>query len=169
MTIASLFRALDGVSPLRDRKRSLEGGGGSQEALVLPVKLRDNGTKGGTVAARICVEETAMKIWTATLLCVGLVAGCATPDDRILFDGHFYKAKLRKVDRQLDVFTVSVKPVSKSLTGALAAGEYEAIKYCVTNFGNSDILWNLGPDAPQGQYRIENDTVTLQGRCPDAT
>lgn len=109
-----------------------------------------------------------MKNWTGIVLCMGLLAGCASQEDRILFDGQFYNAKLRKVERQRDVFTVSVRPVSKSLVGAVDAGEYEAISYCVTQFGNSDIIWTAGPDAPDGRYSVTNDVLTLQGRCPDA-
>jgi len=108
-----------------------------------------------------------MKIWTSIALCAGLVAGCTSAEDRILFDGQFYNAKLRKVDRQFDVFTVTVKPVSKSLKGALEAGAYEATVYCVNTFGNSEIIWTAGPDAPEGQLRIDKDVLTLQGRCPD--
>jgi len=108
-----------------------------------------------------------MKKWIGTMLCAGLIAGCTSQDDRILFDGQFFNAKLRKVDRQRDVFTVSVKPVSRSLIGAVEAGEYEAVAYCVTQFGNSDIIWSAGPDAANGQYNVADDTLILQGRCPD--
>ena len=58
-----------------------------------------------------------MKNWTGVALCVGLFAGCTSSEDRIFFDGQFYTAKLRKVERQLDQFVVTVKPVSKSLEG----------------------------------------------------
>lgn len=109
-----------------------------------------------------------MKIWTALVVCAGLTAGCTSSEDRILFDGEYFNAKLRKVDRQLDVFTVTVKHVSKSLKGALAAGEYEAITHCVNYYGTSDIVWTVGPDTPEEQLSIVKDVVTLQGRCPDA-
>tara|TARA_R110000787_G_scaffold157008_7_gene270945 strand:- start:793 stop:1125 length:333 start_codon:yes stop_codon:yes gene_type:complete len=109
-----------------------------------------------------------MKILTQVALCAGLLAACTSADDRTLFDGQFYNAKLRKVDRQLDVFTVSVKPVSKSLEGALQAGTYEATVHCVSTFGSSDVIWTDGPDAPQSQLNIANDVLVLQGRCPGA-
>lgn len=109
-----------------------------------------------------------MKNWTAIALCAGLVAGCTSSEDRVYFDGQFYNAKLRKVERQLDQFTVTVKPVSKSLLGAREAGRYEATVHCVNAFGSSDIIWAAGPDAPDGQLNIQNDTLTLSGRCPNA-
>lgn len=109
-----------------------------------------------------------MKNWTGLVLCAGLLAACTSAEDRILFDGQFYNAKLRKIDRQLDQFTISVKPVSKSLAGALDAGRHEAISYCINEFGSSDIIWAAGPDMPEGQLTITDDTLTLQGRCPNA-
>lgn len=109
-----------------------------------------------------------MKYWTGIVLCAGLIAGCTSSEDRILFDGHFYNAKLRKVERQLDQFVVTVRPVSKSLAGAREAGRYEATSHCINLFGSSDIIWAAGPDAPEDQLNIEKDTLTLQGRCPNA-
>lgn len=109
-----------------------------------------------------------MKIWIGVALCAGLLAACTSSEDRIIFDGQFYNAKIRKVERQLDEFVVTVKPVSKSLQGAREAGRYEATVYCVNTYGSSDIIWAAGPDAPEGQLNIDKDTLTLQGRCPNA-
>ncbi len=109
-----------------------------------------------------------MKHWTAIAVCAGLLAGCTSSEDRIFFDGQFYNAKLRKVERQLDHFVVTVRPVSKSLVGAREAGRYEGTDHCVNLFGSSDIIWSAGPDAPEDQLNIEKDTLTLQGRCPNA-
>ncbi|MEH6831746.1 MAG: hypothetical protein V7661_12985 [Sulfitobacter sp.] len=109
-----------------------------------------------------------MKNWMGIALCVGLLGACGSPEDRILFDGQFYNSKVRKVERQLDVFSVAVKPVSKSLLGAREAGRYAATVYCVNTYGSSDIVWAAGPDAPDAQLNIDKDTLTLQGRCPNA-
>ncbi|MEP1766429.1 MAG: hypothetical protein ABJJ53_07285 [Sulfitobacter sp.] len=106
-----------------------------------------------------------MKNWMGLVVCAGLVVGCTSPEDRLLFDGQFYNAKLRKVEKQLDQFEVTVKPVSKSLAGALEAGEFEAVSYCINTFGSSDINWTAGPDASEGSLNIDKDTVTLAGGC----
>ncbi len=107
-----------------------------------------------------------MRILTSTLALLGLLGACSSSDDRIPFDGQYFNAKARKVDGQYDVFTVSVNDVSRSIAGARAAGEYEAIRYCVSTYGNSDIIWTVGPDAPEAQLRSSNDTIVLQGICP---
>lgn len=140
----------------------------SEEALALPDKLRNNRRKDEQQTAPISVEETVMKNWMRFALCAGLLAGCTSPEDRIFFDGQTYSTKLRKVERQLDQFFVTVRPVSNSLAGAREAGQYQAVVHCVNNFGSSDIIWIAGPDAPQEQLNIESDTLTLQGRCPYA-
>ncbi|MEP2920202.1 MAG: hypothetical protein ABJP06_05715 [Sulfitobacter sp.] len=107
-----------------------------------------------------------MKLWTGLALCGGLLAGCTAADDRILFDGQSYRAKLRKVDRQFDTFTVAVSPVSRSLKGAREAGKHEATVYCVSQFGSSDVIWTAGPDAADDMLAISGDTLLLQGKCP---
>jgi hypothetical protein len=112
--------------------------------------------------------ETVMKNWMGLVVCAGLVVGCTSREGRNLFDGQFYNAKLRKVERQLDQFQVTVKPVSKSLTGARQAGRYEAVSYCINTFGSSDIIWTAGPDVSEGDLNIEKDTLTLAGRCPSS-
>lgn len=108
-----------------------------------------------------------MKFWTGLALCGGLIAGCTAADDRVLFDGQFFRTKLRKVERQFDTFTVAVSPVSRSLKGAREAGEYEAVSYCVRQFGSSDVIWAAGPDAPDSDLSITKDTLLLQGKCPN--
>ncbi len=109
-----------------------------------------------------------MKTWTAIALSAGILLGCTSAEDRLFFDGQFFNTKLRKVEGQLDRFTVTVKPVSKSLSGALEAGRFEAVSYCVNNFGSSDIIWSEGPDADESTLNIQDDLLTLQGRCPNA-
>ncbi|MGB5864073.1 MAG: hypothetical protein WBG95_07200 [Sulfitobacter sp.] len=106
-----------------------------------------------------------MRILTGVAVCAVLLTGCGIVSQRALFEGQSFDAKLRKIDRQPDAFTVAVKPVSRSLTGAVQAGEYEAVQHCIKAFGNSDIAWTAGPDTPQGQLSVVKDTVVLQGQC----
>ena len=60
---------------------------------------------------------------------------------------------------------MSVGPASASLEGAREAGRYEAIRYCIDNFGSSDITWIAGPDAEDGTLTIANDRLQLRGTC----
>ncbi|MEM6760531.1 MAG: hypothetical protein AAF601_13730 [Pseudomonadota bacterium] len=85
--------------------------------------------------------------------------------DRIAFDGVFFRSNSSKVDKQRDQFVVSVGPASLSLDGARAAGRHEAVRYCIENFGASDIAWSQGPDAEDGRLVLENDRLILRGTC----
>ena len=100
------------------------------------------------------------------ILMAALVAGCGNDDDRIAFDGEYFRMKVKKVDKQRDVFTVQVRDVSKSLDGARQAARYAGNAYCVETYGSSDIEWTIGPDTPAEDLTIVDDTLTFQGVCP---
>ncbi len=107
-----------------------------------------------------------MKYAIFLLAVVTTLAGCKNSNDRIAFDGKYFRTKVTKVDGKLDVFQVTVKDAAQSVEGARAAGLHEANSYCVRNFGSSEIDWVVGPDAPADQLRIVNGDLVLQGVCP---
>lgn len=102
---------------------------------------------------------------------VGLVvltglAACADRKNRLTFDDHYFRTKVAKIDGQLDVFTVRIRDVSRSLDGAREAGRHAGVSHCVANFGNSRIAWTVGPDTPPEQLQITDNTLVFQGVCP---
>jgi hypothetical protein len=94
------------------------------------------------------------------------LTGCGPDDDDILFDGQYFRSNVSTSRDARDEFTVTARPVSASLAGAREAARYEATIYCVNRYGRSDIIWTVGPDSPDEALTIENDTLTLAGRCP---
>jgi hypothetical protein len=96
---------------------------------------------------------------------IGLAA-CGPTEDDILFDGQFFRASLKSERSTREDFVVTVRPVSASLLGAREAARFEAISYCVNRYGSSAINWVVGPDSPDEELPIADDTLTLQGRCP---
>lgn len=100
-------------------------------------------------------------LFSALALCA-----CGPDQDDIPFDGNYYRAKVQTERATRDVFTVTARPVSASLLGAREAARYEATVYCVNRYGRSDIIWTVGPDSPDETLTISEDTLTLQGRCP---
>ncbi len=103
-------------------------------------------------------------------LCIallGTVAACDLGKDRPEFDGQTFRASLSKKGETKAHFSVSVKPVSASLQGAIEAGRFEATKFCVTNFGTSDVVWDVSPDQDPETLVIDNDTVTFVGVCDE--
>lgn len=96
------------------------------------------------------------------------LAGCSDSKNRIAFDGQFFRAKIAKVDKQRDVFVVTVKDPAKSLEGARLAARHEGISYCLENYGTSDVDWVVDPLDEEAQLTIVKDQLTFQGRCPQA-
>lgn len=107
-----------------------------------------------------------MKILIPAMAAMLALTACSNDDDRVAFDGHYFRTKVKKVDRQFDVFTVSIRDVSRSLEGARAAGEYAGIEHCVRYFGSSDIEWEVGPETPLENLIIDNNTMIFRGKCP---
>lgn len=114
----------------------------------------------------------------ALVLALGLgLSGCSTVQNaagsvsgifnktRMAFDGHRYRARLGADKEDRTRFTVTVSPVSQSLTGAREAARYEATRYCIRQFGDSTVTWTVGPDTAASAYRIEKDTLVFGGAC----
>ncbi|WP_170788375.1 hypothetical protein [Ruegeria lacuscaerulensis] len=104
------------------------------------------------------------------IIALMLVSACGviTPSSqRVAFDGHFFKTKVKQVDKKASPtdFTVLVNDVSTSLDGARAAAQHEAIKFCIANFGSSRIDWAVGPFTETEKLRISDDKITFIGRC----
>ncbi len=99
------------------------------------------------------------------MLALGLAA-CKNPEKTgFAFDGVYFRTKAKKLGDDLADFTVQIPGVSRSLEGARGAGEYEGTRYCIKNFGTSDITWVVGPETDPARLVIEKDTLTFQGRC----
>jgi hypothetical protein len=106
--------------------------------------------------------------WKLALVAGGLAAGlaaCTPKDDRVTFDGLYFKTKSHKIDDDLSRFTVEVDRVSQSLDAAREAGGYEGTRYCIANFGTSRIDWVVGPDTPAAALQVVKDTMVFQGEC----
>lgn len=96
------------------------------------------------------------------------LAGCTNSKDRVQYDGQYFRTKVSKVDKQVDVFTVRVKDPTKSINGARAAAHHEGTAYCVENFGTSDIIWNVDPLDAEAAVTVTDNTLVFEGRCPQA-
>tara|TARA_R110002094_G_scaffold44158_6_gene56078 strand:- start:927 stop:1256 length:330 start_codon:yes stop_codon:yes gene_type:complete len=107
-----------------------------------------------------------MKILIPVLATALVLGACSNDDGLVAFDGKFFRAKVKKVDKQRDVFTVEVRNVSQSLDGARQAGEFAGIEHCVGLFGSSDIAWKIGPNTPPEQLQIVDDRLVFEGVCP---
>ncbi|WP_372571386.1 hypothetical protein [Ruegeria jejuensis] len=105
----------------------------------------------------------------ALVLCLaGALAACGQSEkDQILFDGQAFRTKASAVDKRRTraEFTVTIDDVTRSLDGAREAGRYQGTRYCIENYGNSDIKWAVGPDTDPAQLRVVDGRLTFQGIC----
>lgn len=93
------------------------------------------------------------------------LTACGPDADDILFDGQFFRTKIKTERGSRESFVVTAKPVQASLEGAREAARYEATIYCVNRYGRSDIIWAVGPESPDEELPIDGDTLTLTGQC----
>lgn len=100
------------------------------------------------------------------LLCTSLVACGNLRKDKLSFDGQYFRSKASKTDNEdRRAFRIDVRPASASIEGAQEAGRHEATKYCIENYGNSVVLWQVGPDDDPATYVLDGDALVLQGTC----
>lgn len=106
------------------------------------------------------------KITFAALLGVLLVAACTERTEKLRFDGNYYPTRSKaadKADRQS--FVTSVRRASQGLDGARESGRVGGVRYCIENYGTSDIVWTQGPDAEEAKLVLSNGNLVLRGRC----
>ena len=103
-----------------------------------------------------------ISIFVVALLMLG---ACSEKSQRVFFDGNFYPAKAKKVKGDRESFVVNVRRVDQGLKGAREAGRHAGIKYCVENFGYSEIDWVKGPDDDATALDRSKGNLVLQGRC----
>jgi hypothetical protein len=84
---------------------------------------------------------------------------------KVTFEGNYYRADLKRLKDDRASFTVTVREVSQGLSGAKEAGRFEATKYCISQYGNSAVNWQVGPDTADGQLTITDNTLTFAGTC----
>ncbi|MDX1782105.1 MAG: hypothetical protein R3256_12390 [Thalassovita sp.] len=105
------------------------------------------------------------------LLAAGLLAGCGVREriqganNRVAFDGIYFRTRLNAEKDDKQAFAVTVAGAARNLDAAREAGRYEATRYCVTNYGNSEVDWTQGPEDAAENLVIENGALVLTGRC----
>lgn len=100
--------------------------------------------------------------------CLGLVACDGTrsrlASKRVAFDGVSFLGSARAPDSSdRHAFVATVGPASRSMAGARAAVHHQGVRYCILNFGVSDIDWQVSPEAEV--LPMEGDRIVLPGRC----
>ena len=96
-----------------------------------------------------------------------IVMGCSNPfeleENKVSFDGYYFSSKLSRNKSDNRSFDLKVRRANRSLLGAREAGRYEATRFCIKNFGTSDIKWVLGPD--DQSIGLTGKVLKLSGQC----
>ncbi len=102
----------------------------------------------------------------AVLLCVSLLLACSNEGDMILFDGHAYQTRAEITDRSdRRRFKITVRNPEVSWIGARAAGEFEAIRYCIGAYGTSELNWFPGSHEEDHDNVDDGRDLVLFGEC----
>ena len=114
----------------------------------------------------ICSPKNRTFIWG--LACSFLVTvGCSNPfeleENKIDFDGYNFSSKLTPNKSDDRLFDLTVRRANRSLSGAREAGRYAATKFCIKNFGTSDIKWVIDPD--DESIGLTGKVLKLSGQC----
>ena len=96
-----------------------------------------------------------------------MLVGCSNPlepkENKISFDGYYFSSKLSRSKLDDRSFDLTVRRANRSLLGAREAGRYEATRFCIKNFGTSDIKWVIGPD--DQSIGLTGKVLKLSGQC----
>lgn len=106
------------------------------------------------------------------ILMASILASCGAvqklrPKKGLTFDGQKFRARAQQVGDAREEFEVTVRQAGRSPKGAQQAALYEATRYCIENFGRSEIDWRPGqePAEDAAAARVAGDRITLRGRC----
>ena len=81
-------------------------------------------------------------------------------------DGLRFRSRVTSLGEDDRGFAVRTRGAGRALSAAAEAGRTEAVRYCLTRFGGSEIAWLAGPDREITQMAIEDDgALLLTGRC----
>jgi len=96
-----------------------------------------------------------------------IVMSCSNPfeleENKVSFDGYYFSSKLSRNKSDNRSFDLKVRRANRSLLGAREAGRYEATRFCIKNFGTSDVKWILGPD--DQSIGLTGKVLKLSGQC----
>ena len=96
-----------------------------------------------------------------------MMTACSNPfeleENKVSFDGYYFSSKLSRSKFDDRSFDLTVRRANRSLSGAREAGRYEATRFCIKNYGTSDIKWFLGPD--DQSIGLTGKVLKLSGQC----
>lgn len=83
------------------------------------------------------------------------------------YEGAIFKGKLTRDREDRARFSIMVRGAVRGVPGALEAARIEANRYCISQYGNSLILWEgQSPESdPEAVTLSDGGALSLTGRC----
>ena len=95
----------------------------------------------------------------------GLFSGRGLRGSQQEVEGIRFRSRVTSSPEDRRRFTVATRGAGRALAQAVEAGRIEAIRYCLTRYGGSNIEWAQGPDRPAEQIALTDGVLVLSGRC----
>lgn len=76
-----------------------------------------------------------------------------------------YRASLARAADDARLFAVTARAPGASLEAARESLRFEATRYCLANFGGSDVAWVRDPATGDWAVTRTSDGITATGRC----
>ena len=118
------------------------------------------------------MRNRVAKISLCILLGLSLAAcerakGVVSGQSGYAYEGYVFKGKLQRDSDDRANFSVTVRGASRGVQGALEAGRIAANRYCIAQYGNSDITWTgQSPDSETETVELlDGGTLAMNGRC----
>jgi len=80
-------------------------------------------------------------------------------------DGVRFKPRVQGSKEDRAEFSVSVRSAERSPEGAREAARVEATRYCIKQYGNSDITWDGQSPEDEEIVIAEDGNIYMSGRC----
>ncbi len=103
-------------------------------------------------------------------LLVGLTA-CEQAKDKLtrnsfFYEGNTFKTKVEKSRDDRQDFRVIVRNATQGLTGSREAARVAANRYCIENYGSTDIAYaGQSPDSENDALTLTDGQLVFVGRC----
>ncbi|MBU2982078.1 hypothetical protein KO498_09670 [Lentibacter algarum] len=104
------------------------------------------------------------------LLALG-VSGCEQAKDKLTRNSYYYegvtfKSKIVKSKESRENFQVIIRNATLGLTGAREAARLAANRYCIENYGSTDITYgSQSPDTENEDLVLNDGQLVLDGKC----
>lgn len=115
------------------------------------------------------VSFTAKLVITGSL--VATLAGCERAKEKLTrnsftYEGVTFKTKVEKSKESRQDFRVVVRNATSGLTGSREAARVAAARYCIDNYGSTDMTFaGQSPDSDNEELTLTDGKLVFSGRC----